>query len=101
MEGELTYNQALDITISNRSPIDANRMFTLAELYFPSAHGSLGELKKLRDQMARIQTDFKLAYKEDGRPSEEHAQAIALLLQTFDSAIRSYQAELAAHAADA
>jgi hypothetical protein len=101
MEGDLTYNQALDITINNKSPIDANRMFTLAELYFPSAHGSLGELKKLRDQMAEIQTNFKLAYKEDGGLSEQHAQALTLLLQKFNSAIKSYQAELAAHAADA
>jgi hypothetical protein len=89
MEGDLTYNQALDIMIKNESPIDANRMFTPAELYFPSAHGSLGELKKLRDQMAGIQTKFKLAYKQDGSPSQAHAEAITVLLHKFDGAIKS------------
>jgi hypothetical protein len=101
MDGTLTYNQALDITNSNKSSIDANRMFTLAELYFPSAHGSLAELKKLRDQMAAIQTDFKLAHKLEGDPSPENADKLRTLLLAFSSATKSYQAELAAYAADA
>jgi hypothetical protein len=58
MDGELTYNQALDLTLKNKSSVDANRMFTLAELYFPSAHGALQELKELRDDAAAIQSSF-------------------------------------------
>ena len=97
MKGELTYNQALEIGSNHKSPGDATRLFTLAELYFTSAHGSLNELKQLRGQLAKVQSDFKDTYKLDGSPSLEHAMRIVELLQRFDVAIKTYKAELAAH----
>ena len=98
MEGELTYNQALDLTLNNKSSVDANRMFTLAELYFPSAHEALQELKALRDEAAAIQSSFKQSYKQDGEPRREYAIAITDVLKKFNAAIARYQAELSAHA---
>lgn len=100
MEGELTYNQALDLTLKNKSSVDANRMFTLAELYFPSAHGALQKLKELRDDAAAIQSSFKQSYKQYGEPSREHANALTDVLAKFSAAIAKYQAELSAHAKD-
>jgi hypothetical protein len=101
MDGELTYNQALDITIANKAGIDSHRLFTLAELYFPSAHGSLDDLKSVRDELARLQTDFKEQYRLNGAPSQEHSEAMTLLLQRFDRTARKYQAELTAYARNA
>lgn len=101
MENELTYNQALDLTLKNKVSVDANRMFTLAELYFPSAHGALQELKALRDEAASIQSSFKQSYKQNGEPSREHANALTDVLERFSSAISKYQVELSAHAKDA
>ena len=100
MDGDLTYNQALDITIKHKPAVDANRMFTLAELYFPSAHESLQSLKSFRDEAAAIQSSFKQAYKMDGQPSKKHSQALTLLLGEFDLAAKKYQEALAAYAKD-
>jgi hypothetical protein len=100
MEGELSYNDALNITINSKSLVDANRMFTLAELYFPSAHGALQEIKALRDEASSIQEDFKHAYKRDGQPSIGHARALNPVLDNFNLAISKYLAELSAHAKD-
>ena len=100
MESELTYNQALDVTLKERPSVDANRMFTLAELYFPSAHGALQELKALRDEAASIQSSFKQSYKQNGEPSRQHAKALTVVLEKFNAAIAKYQDELSAHAKD-
>lgn len=100
MEGDLTYNQALDITLKNANSLDAKRMFTLAELYFPSAHEALQELKELRDQAASIQSSFKEAYKQGGATSSQHATAITKVLERFNSAVTNYKAALAAYAQD-
>lgn len=98
MDGDLTYNQALDLTISNKSTLDSTRLFMLAELYFPSARTALEELKELRDKASSVQENFKQHYKRDGQPSAEHAKSLTALLQRFDDAIDKYQAELAKYA---
>jgi hypothetical protein len=100
MEGELSYNDALEITINNKSLVDANRMFTLAELYFPSAHSALQEIKALRDEASSMQADFKHLYKRDGQPSLGHSRALSPVLDKFNVAIDKYLAELSAHAKD-
>ena len=100
MDGERSYNDALDITINNKSLVDANRMFTLAELYFPSAHGALQEIKALRDEASSIQAEFKHLHKLDGQPSPEHSRALSPVLERFNVAIDKYLAELSAHAKD-
>lgn len=40
MRGELTYNDALDLQIPGGEKVDAERLFTLAELYFPAQQGA-------------------------------------------------------------
>ena len=100
MEGELTYNQALDITLKNKASVDANRMFTLAELYFPSAHDALEELKALRDKAADVQGSFKASYKVNGQPSERHARLITEVLEKFNAAVGKYEQSLSAYAQD-
>lgn len=100
MEGELTYNEALDITLNHKSTVDANRMFTLAELYFPTAHDALQSLKSLRDEAASIQIDFKSLYKRDGNPSRIHADRLTLVLGRFGDSITQYQLKLSAQAKD-
>ncbi len=100
MEGELTYNQALDFTIKNGAPVDAHRMFMLADLYFSSAHDALQELKDLRDQAAAIQSSFKEAYKQGETTSRDHAAALTEILERFDAAVKKYKSALAAYAKD-
>jgi hypothetical protein len=75
-------------------------MFTLAELYFPSSHGALQELKAMRDKAASIQAGFKHLYKQNGQPSVEHSRAITAVLTNFNAAVEGYLAELSALAKD-
>lgn len=100
MEGDLTYNQALDVTLKSEKTLDAKRIFTLADLYFPTAQKALQELKELRDQAAAIQGSFKEAYKQNGATSEQHARAITEVLERFNVAVANYKAALAAYAQD-
>ena len=99
MKGDLTYNQALDFTIG-APPVDFNRMFTIAELYFPSAHDVLQELKELRDNAASIESSFKEAYKQGQATSEKHANLLTSVLERCNTAVNKYQRALAAHAKD-
>lgn len=100
MEGELTYNQALDLTLKRERTLDAKRMFTLADLYFPKAHSALQELKELRDKAAAIQSSFKEVYRQSGTASRHHAKEITEVLERFDMAVTNYKAALAEYAKD-
>lgn len=100
MVGELSYNQALDLTISSKKTGDANRLFTLAELYFPATREALENLKQLRDEAAAIQSSFKREYKQGNTASAKHADALIAVLDRFNSAVHDYQGILAAYAAD-
>jgi len=64
MYEELTYNEALDLTNKHASKIDAGQMFTLADLYFATAHDALA-VKEMRDLAAGIQK----FYRNSGKPS--------------------------------
>jgi hypothetical protein len=73
MEGELDYNQALDMTIKtmgqDRLP-DFNRLPMLVDLYFPQIRGTLKQLLDTRDSMNKIRAAHKSEYKKgnlDGR----------------------------------
>lgn len=98
MDGELTYNEALDIELGRKAGVDASRMFTLAELYFPSAHGALEKMKTYRDKAASLHSDFKAAHKLNGEPSPRHARALREVLDQFVQAIEQYKRELSVHA---
>ncbi len=100
MVGELSYNQALDLTITSKQHGDANRLFTLAELYFPLARQTLEKLKELRDEASRIQSSFKGEYKQGNLTSQRHSKALSDVLTRFNAAIREYQDALAAYATD-
>lgn len=100
MVGELSYDQALDLTIASKQNGNANRLFTLAELYFPSTRQALEKLKELRDEASRIQSDFKREYKQGKMRSQQHSKALLDVLNRFNVAVREYQDALAAYAAD-
>ena len=100
MDGDLTYNEALDITTNLNSRVDASRLFALAELYFPTAHEELAEIKALRDKAAAIEGSFKEFYRNDGAPSSKHSESLTDILERFDEAIERYEAALRTYAQD-
>ena len=94
MYGELTYNQALDITIGSKTNFDTQRLFTLAELYFTESHKTLHEIKTIRNDAEDIQEDYKRLYKIQPFESPEHAKAITDVMTKFNSVIDKYKSEL-------
>ncbi|HEW79251.1 MAG TPA: hypothetical protein ENH34_04710 [Phycisphaerales bacterium] len=99
MDGELSYNQVLDIIINrSNSNFDACRMITLAQLYFPESHQALTRVLQARDDAAKIQKSFKERYKQDGRPSKKHSNQLTNVLGEFDDALEHYKKELAKYA---
>ena len=98
MLGQLTYNQALDLTIKHGSPINSERLFTLAELYFPECHVVLSKIKSARDKAAKVQSAFKEQHRDSGEGSREHATALSKALEEFNAAIASYKKALAVYA---
>lgn len=99
MDGILTYNQALDITIE-RSGFNSARLFTLADLYFPSSHDILNEMKIIRDEMAEIQIEYKELYRNNGPTPEDtkYSKLITGKLMTFDVVINRYKSSLSQYA---
>ena len=99
MDGDLSYNQVLDIIInSSDSNFDACRMTTLAHLYFPESHQALTKVMQARDDAAQIQTLFKEQYKQDGRPNKKHSNQLTNVLGEFDNALEQYKKELTKYA---
>ncbi len=98
MEGQITYNQALDVTINSSPKADAARLFTLADLYFPKCHDLLSKIRAARDRAARIEGEFKELYRHSGTTSAAHADALTEALTEFDSCVDAYRLSLAEYA---
>ena len=98
MKGDITYNNALDVISDRGSDNYASRMFMLGELYFSECREQLNEVKRLRDLAETIQSDFKKDYKDNGLPSEKHAEGITKILELSNSAINDYRASLGKYA---
>lgn len=99
MDGQLTYNQALDITINSES-FNSARLFTLAELYFPNSHELLEKIKNIRDELSDIQHEYKEQYREIGPEAEgkKYSKLLTIKLMEFNEAIDQYKASLASYA---
>ena len=100
MNGQLTYNEALDISSSNRISLDSDRLFTLAELYFDSGHDKLADIRRRADEVARINSDFKQLYKSGVTESSDYLRNITDALARFDNAINAYKSVLRGYASD-
>ncbi|MBE0374751.1 hypothetical protein PFLA_a3651 [Pseudoalteromonas flavipulchra NCIMB 2033 = ATCC BAA-314] len=68
MEGELTYNQALDLTLEGNYSHNPERVFLIMDMYFPELRESFTMVEKSNTKIREIQNAFKLQYKQ-GNPS--------------------------------
>ncbi len=59
MKGDITYNQALDLSIDRKNAIDVDRLFTLAELYFDGGHERLDEIRQILKKVNSVNEEFK------------------------------------------
>ena len=95
MDGQLTYNQVLDLQIERNHDFDAQRMFMLAELYFSKCHSELKEIKKNQEQAEALQSDFKEFYNQSGSTSRKHSDMLTDILTNFNYSINNYKNALA------
>lgn len=100
MDGKITYNDALDITIKNHSKFDANRLFTLVDLYFPESRPEFETIKELRSEANAIQSEFKEYCTSIQTSSHEYSEAITAVLERFNMAVERYKESLSAYTKD-
>lgn len=98
MYGQISYNQALNLTIEKDVQVDSARLFTLAELYFPESQVNFENIRAARDKAARIQNEFKEFHRNSGDTSSNHASELTKSLEEFNNAVSSYKKSLAAYA---
>lgn len=85
MQGELTFNQALDLTISSGEKVkfDPNRVTLLIHMYFPEVQPAFDDIMTVREKLNEIISGYKWQYKSgntDGRKWLEEFQPLLELL---------------------
>lgn len=98
MDGLITYNDAMDISLKSKPAKDVRRMLALADIYFPNARAAFNEVMNLRDQANEVQSEFREKYRINGDISKQHSIAITEILKKFDVAVNEYKSELLAYA---
>lgn len=73
MKGELTFNQALDLTIDNGSKkdYDHHRVTMIIDMYFPELEKPFKEIMVIRDSLSRIKSGYKEQYKTGNTDGEK------------------------------
>jgi hypothetical protein len=100
MKGDITYNEALDLSIDRKNTIDVDRLFTLAELYFDGGHERLDEIRQILKKVNTVNEDFKRLYKSGQTSSKEHLRQMSTELTSLDGAIDSYKKALKGYASE-
>lgn len=99
MQGELTFNQALDITIEsgNRRDFEPNRVTMLINMYFPEIKPHFSEIINLRETLNDIVQGYKHQYKNgdtDGTRWLEYLQPSLEKLATLCDNFENHVVEL-------
>lgn len=85
MAGKLTYDQANDMIIAGSKP-EYREYSLLAELlirlYFPSLQTHFDALLRTRDELSRLQGDFRRCYQRDG-PTADYREQRKVYLAVF------------------
>ena len=63
MEGKITFNEALDITIASKVDYDLHRIRMLINMYFPELKSKFNQIIDIRDKLNLIVSGYKEQYK--------------------------------------
>ncbi len=82
MEGVLTYNQALDLTIKHAGDMkyDHNRFETLIALYFPKLTDPFLSVRNIQDKINDVRENFRNLYAQGTTSSHTHASEMRRLI---------------------
>jgi len=83
MEGELTFNQALDITIESGSKInyEPHRVTMLIDLYFPQIKSEFDQMMEIREKLNLLVDGYKEQYKRGNFDGTRWLDAFQPLLE--------------------
>lgn len=93
MKGELTFNQALDLTIDNGSKRDFEpyRVTMIIDMYFPNLQNPFNEIMTKRDFLNRIVTDYKEQYKTGDTDGTKWLGPFQATLEELGQAIKAFE----------
>ena len=91
IKGDITYNEALDLSVDRKTSVDVDGLFTLAELYFDSGHERLDVVRESLKKVNSIHEEFKRLYKSGQTSTKEHLKQLSTRLARLDVAIDSYK----------
>ncbi|HNO76144.1 MAG TPA: hypothetical protein PKG49_11190 [Nitrosomonas mobilis] len=93
MEGELTFNQALDLNIGNGSKRDfePHRVTMIIDMYFPNLQKPFNEIMAKRDFLNRIVTGYKEQYKTGGTDGSRWLEPFQAKLEELSEAITAFE----------
>jgi len=93
MKGELTFNQALDLTIDNGSKRDfePHRVAMIIDMYFPNLQKPFNEIMEKRDFLNRIVTGYKEQYKTGNTNGTKWLDPFQVTLEELSEAIAAFE----------
>ena len=93
MDGVLTYDQALDLTIQNGGSIryDHNRIETLIALYFPRLEDTFRKVRAVQDQIMDVREDFRNRYAQGTTRSLDHSQEVRKLMSELNTVFKGLE----------
>ncbi len=94
MKGELTFNQALDITIETKKDYDPNRVTMLIHMYFPEIQPSFDEIMRIREKLNSIINGYKCQYKQGDTDGTEWLRAFQPLLELLAKLCDNFDKEV-------
>lgn len=71
MEGELTYNQALDLTLERSYVHSPERVSLIMDMYFPELRESFIKVESCLEKTNQIKHSYKLQYKQGDTSGEK------------------------------
>ena len=93
MKGELTFNQALDLTIDNgtKKDYEHHRVTMIIDMYFPNLQQPLNEIMAKRDYLNRIVTGYKDQYKTGDTDGTKWLDPFQANLEDLSKAVTAFE----------
>ena len=96
MKGELTFNQALDISIKQSSDHQPHRVTMLIDLYFPELKKEFIEVMAIRDRLNELVNGYKEQYKTGNHDGSKWLELFQPDLELFCKKASKFEDSIAA-----
>lgn len=91
MKGELTFNQALDLTIDSGYTHNPERVHLIMDMYFPELRDSFAGVEKVLEKTNNILHGYKLQYKQGDFSGEKWLPLFQDSLERLSEAASNFE----------